>query len=110
MSFDKPRLTLGQGPLNPEQIERLNAMLKFGLNKSFDTWRLVVDISGHLDGEIEDWPARIANPIHKCMEDQCIPKPGEHVKIVAARCYRDAPDENSYIAVVVQAFPNFILN
>lgn len=75
----------------------------------FDTWTLVVDISGQLDGGIKDWPAHIADPIYAAVERQCIPKPGERVEVIASKCYRDMPDEPAYVTVVVQAFPILVM-
>ena len=87
-----------------EQIKRTQqAFAKIG---AFDTWTMTVDIAGWLDGGIEDWPSHIQGGIYKAIEQQCKPKYGEHVRVVVAKCYKDAPDEPSYLAVVVQAFPS----
>jgi len=89
-----------------EQIERTQqAFKKIG---SFDTWICTVDVSGFLDGDLSSWPAHIQDGIHKAVEQQCKPKPGEYVKIVVARCYRDVPDEPAYLRIVAQAFPVFV--
>ncbi len=73
---------------------------------TFDTWTTAIECDGWLDGSLEDWPSWIQDAIFKAVERRCIPKDGEHVRVVVAKCYRDAPDEPAYIAIVVQAFPN----
>lgn len=112
MSFDRPKILIeppaGEGDrLTPNQRERFFKAMGLHL-QAFDTWKMVQNISGHLDGEIEDWPSHIQDAIHAAVEKQCVPKAGENVKIVAARCYNDGiVGEPSYVVVVVQAFPIF---
>lgn len=72
---------------------------------AFDTWTCTVDVTGWLDGFFSDWPSHIQDGLLKAVEQQCKPAPGEYVKIVAAKCYRDVPEEPNYLRVVVQAFP-----
>lgn len=86
-----------------EQTKRMDQAFK-RIGK-FDTWICTVDVSGFLEGEFADWPAHIQDPIYRAVEKQCKPKPGEHVKIVVARCYKDVPDEPAYLRIVAQAHP-----
>ncbi len=89
-----------------EQIRRTeHTFQKIG---AFDTWTTAIDCDGFLEGSLEDWPSWIQDAILKAVERQCIPKDGESTRVVVAKCYRDAPDEPAYIAVVVQAFPNLV--
>lgn len=86
-----------------EKIERTGQA--FRKIDSFDTWISTVDVDGFLEGDLEDFPSHIQDGIHKAVERQCKPQPGEYVKVVVARCYRDVPTEPAYLRIVVQAFP-----
>lgn len=109
MSFDKPKVDWNVAKkLSPSQVRRYQQLMKFPMRSAFDTWTLAVNITGFLEGELEDWPNHIQDALLKACEQQCVPRAGQHVKIVAARCYQDVPNEPAYLRVVAQAFPNFI--
>lgn len=86
-----------------EQIKRTEQA--FRKISAWDTWICTVDIAGFLDGDIADWPSHIQDGIYKAVEQQCIPKPGERVEVVVAKCYHDDASEPAYLRIVAQAFP-----
>lgn len=89
-----------------ELAEAINKLEKaFAGIQAFDCWTCIINVTGFLDGGFKDWPANIQDGLSKAVATQCLPRPGERVEIVAAKCYQDTPDEPPYLRVVVQAFP-----
>lgn len=96
--------------LTDDQVrQRLAALDKFKKEGAhFGTWDMVVSVSGGLHGEMNDWPAHIREPILQQIEEQCVPRPGHFVKVVASGCFQDVSYEPCYIRVIVQEFPPIV--
>jgi hypothetical protein len=80
---------------NDRAISAIKVKLK--APRAFD---LVVDITGRLEGDIDDWPANIQDGIYRALHRIGKEKGIWSMRIVQSRCGRDAPDENWYIHVV----------
>lgn len=100
----------GSKLLTDEQVKRrLAALDEFKKTATgIAVWDLVVNVSGGLRGNLEDWPSHIQDGIYRAIEHDCVAKPGWQIKVVASGCFQDDPREPCYIRVIVQEFPPFV--
>lgn len=109
--FSSARTSTMSGLTDDQVRKRLAALDHFKANAyHFATWDMVVSISGGVHGDIKDWPAQIREPIERAIAEECIPRPGHHVAVVASGCFQDVAYEPCYLRVIVQEFPPLVKN
>lgn len=85
-------------------------MTKPKVEQNPSTWRLIVDVTAPMPGELADWPANIAEPILKAIETQCECRVGWEARVFFSGCMRnhDVPTSQPgayFLDVQVAEFP-----